>query len=102
MFSRREHPMRRSGTFFRTAWLVFFVLAFWALVSPAGPAAPVPSPVRLPADRPIVQSALETQVVRERLAALGLGPKEIQARLDALTPDDIRAIASNISDSGGV
>jgi hypothetical protein len=94
--------MRRSGTFFRTAWLVFFVLAFWALVPAAGVAAPVPSPIELEADRAIVQSALETQVVRDRLAALGLDPEEIQARLDALTPDDIHAIAANISASGGV
>ncbi|OGW61412.1 MAG: hypothetical protein A2V83_01250 [Nitrospirae bacterium RBG_16_64_22] len=94
--------MRRSGTFFRTAWIVFFVLAFWALVPAAGLAAPVPSPAELEADRALLQSALENQVVRERLAALGLGPEEIQARLDVLTPDDIHAIAANISASGGV
>ncbi|MBI3392607.1 MAG: PA2779 family protein [Nitrospirae bacterium] len=94
--------MRRSGTFFRTAWLVFAVLAFWALVPAAGLAAPVPSPVEIEADRAIVSSALEQQVVRERLAALGLAPEEIQARLDALTPDDIHAIAANVSASGGV
>lgn len=94
--------MRRSGTFFRTAWFVFFVLGFWTLVPAAGAAAPVPSQVELEADRALVQSALEQQVVRDRLASMGLGPEEIQARLDALTPDDIHAIAANISASGGV
>jgi len=48
------------------------------------------------ADMETVQTVLEQKLVRERLAALGYSPEEIQARLNLLPNEDLHRLSAQI------
>ena len=78
----------------------------WAMLAPAqtAPAASGPALDRA-LDLKAVQTALESKIVRERLKALGLNDKEIEARLGKLSDQQVHKLAKDIktlSPGGGV
>jgi hypothetical protein len=84
----------------RASRLVVF-LGLLVLASPAGSRAEVlPSRAEggpdSKADLARVQSVLAREEVAQALAAHGLRPDEIQARLAELSPEDLRSLATNV------
>lgn len=51
-----------------------------------------------------VRAALENDLLKERLTALGLSPEEITARLDSLTVEERQAVMAHVEElqAGGV
>ena len=70
----------------------------WAMLAPAqgAPAADGQAYDRA-ADMKMVQAALESKIVRERLKALGLTDKEIESRLSQLTDQQVHQVAKDIN-----
>lgn len=63
----------------------------WAMLAPAG------EKYDRAADTRKVQSALESRVVRERLASFGLTDKEIESRMSRLSDRQVHQLAANIN-----
>ena len=78
----------------------------WAMLAPAlsGPAADGQAYERT-ADMKMVQTALESKIVRERLKSLGMNDKEIESRLSRLSDQQVHKLAKDVktlSPGGGV
>ena len=57
------------------------------------------------ADMKMVQTALESKIVRERLKSLGMNDKEIESRLSRLSDQQVHKLAKDVktlSPGGGV
>jgi len=48
-----------------------------------------------------VQSALESKVVSQRLADLGLNPEEVKAKVATFSDEDLHALAGNVDQLNG-
>lgn len=93
--------LTRPSSWRSLVWL----LVVWTggLAAVPGPAAAAPAPSHLAlagpergTDLETLRAFLERKVVRQRLADLGLSPEEVQARLPAMTDDQVHAVASRI------
>jgi len=80
----------------RTVTLILLVLMTLSLAAPAA-ASPVPSKAASrDADLAAVKSVLAHDEVARALAATGLTDAEIQQRLERLSQEDLRSLASNL------
>jgi hypothetical protein len=84
------------------ALIVATFLSIWfppeagAMIAPAGLAQESNSVSNREEDMRTVQRALESKVIRQRLADYGLTPKEINARLASLSDNQLHQMASQI------
>lgn len=84
--------------------LVMSMLAFVPRVEASFVPSSLSSSVELRAqDMASVQATLESKMVKERLAALGYSPEEINARLGQLSDGEMHSLASQLGslDAGG-
>jgi hypothetical protein len=85
----------------RFSFLTFLLAAFLCLVAPMAGAELVPTEDTLPAsqaqtDRDKVRAFLDRATVAERLKALGVEDGFIKPRVDSLTDEEVRVLASRI------
>lgn len=65
----------------------------WAMLAPPGSEAPAYDRT---ADAKVIRAALESKLIKGRLAALGLTGKEIDSRLERLSDAEVHQLAMNI------
>ena len=98
--------LRRA--FYTKPLAVYLVLALVAISTAAGPAEAMYVPaapgtgasisVDRTADLAVIQKALETKTVQQRLVDYGLTPDEAMAKLNNLPDDQLHKLATNIDE----
>lgn len=89
------------GPFMKSVAWYLVVAMFIIGIAPRVDAAFSPSPalqhhLDRAADLQKIQGVIETKMVRERLAQLGYGPEEVQARLSQLSDQQLHDLALNL------
>ena len=75
-------------------WIIAILLVMGAAGPPSGGYAQ--APYNRTTAEPEFQREVESQLITQRLSALGLGPSDVQARLDGLTDEQIHQLARNL------
>lgn len=89
----------------RPRWLVHLIVA-WGVAIAAVPhiaeSAPVPPSREAagPGDLGVLRAALESRIVRDRLASLGVSPADAETVLERLSPAERTELASRVDELG--
>jgi hypothetical protein len=93
-------PMMMTQTTIWTMIVITLVIGWcppqgWAMLAPAVVEEMVADPARL-ADLQIIQRALESKIIQQRLEDWGLTAEEVQARLGTMSNQDVHQVAMQI------
>ena len=92
----REHVMKRL---INPVLVVFFLVTIWV---PGAKAAVVSTQSLISSQGSEIQSELQTALaredVRQELMTMGVDPLQVDARVAALTPEELRLLQQNIKD----